>query len=61
MDTLKKVQAAGKCLHISIPPREVKDALENLSSRGLYIETWCDTEEEARSLIRLCERESRYI
>jgi len=60
MDVLKKVQAAGKLLHISIPAREVKDALENLSSKGLYISTSCETEEEARALLKLAERESRY-
>ena len=59
-DVLKKVQARGKNLHISIPPHEVKNALENLSSKGLYIQTWTRTEEEAKELIKLCERESRY-
>ena len=60
MDVLKKVQAAGKNLHITIPPHEVKTALENLSSKGLYINTWARTEEEAKELIKLCEKESRY-
>jgi len=60
MDVLKKVQAAGKNLHIGIRPEEVKTALENLSSKGLYINTWARTEEEAKELIKLCERESRF-
>ena len=60
MDVLKKVQARGKLLHITIPPHEVRDALEALSSKGLFINTWCDTEEEARDLLKLAERESRY-
>jgi len=60
MDVLKKVQAGGKNLHISIPPHEVKDALENLSSKGLYISTWAHTEEEAKELIRYAEKNSRY-
>jgi hypothetical protein len=34
--------------------------LENLSSKGLFIRTWVDTEEEAKELIKLCEKESRY-
>ncbi len=59
MDVLKQVQAAGKLLQISIPAREVKDALENLSSKGLYISTSCDTE-EARALLHMAEKESRY-
>ena len=51
MDVLKKVQKAGKNLHISIPCEEVETALENLSSRGLFIDTRCGTEEEARTLL----------
>jgi hypothetical protein len=55
MDVLKKVQSAGKNLHISIPPEEVEPALSELSARGLFIDTWCDTEEEARELLRSAE------
>lgn len=52
MNVLKKVQAAGKNLHISIPPDEVKPALELLSARGLMICTSCRTETEARELLK---------
>jgi hypothetical protein len=52
LPVLKKVQAAGKNLHIGIRAAEVKEALELLSAKGLFIHTYCDTEEEARSLIR---------
>jgi len=58
MDVLKKVQTAGKNLHISIPSEEVKPALECLSARGLFICTWCRTEAEARQLLRDAERGS---
>jgi hypothetical protein len=51
LDVLKKVQARGKNLHISIPAGEVPLALETLSSKGLYIETWCASEAEARALL----------
>ena len=51
MDVLKQVQRAGKNLHISIPPEEVETALSQLSSRGLFISTWCRTEAEARRLL----------
>jgi hypothetical protein len=37
MDVLKKVQKAGKNLHINIPAHEVAAALGNLSAKGLYI------------------------
>lgn len=56
MDILKKVQSAGKNLHITIAPDEVESALENLSARGLFIDTYCGSEEEARALIANCEK-----
>ena len=59
LDVLKKVQAAGKNLHISIEPAEVRPALDNLSARGLFIETHCETENEARALLKNAERWSR--
>jgi len=56
MDVLKKVQAAGKNLHISIGPDQVKPALEQLSARGLFIDTGCATETEARELLANAEK-----
>lgn len=51
-ETLRKIQSAGRNLHIALPPEEVETALGMLSSRGLYISTACSTEEEARKLIK---------
>lgn len=59
MDLLKKVQACGKNLHITIPPNEVETALANLSARGLCIQTWAGSEAEARELTKNCEKWSR--
>lgn len=59
VDVLKKVQAAGKNLHISIEPEEVEPALAALSSRGLFIHTWTHTEQQARSLLKNAERWSK--
>lgn len=56
MDTLKKVQGAGKNLHISIAPSEVHDALAHLSARGLFIDTCAKTEDEARDLLAMAKR-----
>ena len=53
---LKKVQAAGKNLHLSLAAAEVRPALEQLSARGLYLSTWCRTETEARELLGAAER-----
>jgi hypothetical protein len=59
MDLLKKIQRAGKNLWISLPPEDVETALENLSAKGLFINTSCETEEEARNLIIKAEKLSK--
>lgn len=59
MPVLKKVQAAGKNLHISIGPDEVRTALEELSARGLFIATRCRSEREARALLEKAKKWSR--
>lgn len=59
LETLKQVQVGGKNLHISIAPEEVESALSLLSAKGLFIETWCATEEEARDLLKAAERWSK--
>ena len=56
MDLLKKIQAAGRNLHLSLAPGEVKAALSELSARGLYISTKCATESDARQLLKDAER-----
>lgn len=56
MDVLKKVQKAGKNLHLSIPPEEVQTALENLSARGLFIDTNLESEDDARELLKMAEK-----
>jgi 5-methyltetrahydrofolate--homocysteine methyltransferase len=53
METLRKVQHAGKGLHIGVAPHEVETALAQLSARGLYLCTRCNTEAQARSLLDL--------
>lgn len=59
MDVLKKVQRAGKGLQIFLEPGEIERALEHLSARRLMIITHCDTEEEARDLLKKAEKWSR--
>ena len=59
LDTLRLVQAKGKNLHITIPAGEVESALELLSARGLFVQTHCQTEGEARALLKNAERWSR--
>jgi hypothetical protein len=59
MDILKKVQPKRKNLHITIKPEEVEYALSELSARGLFISTNCDTEEEAKYLLKMVEKWSK--
>ena len=54
---LEKVQKAGKNLHISIPPDEVKSALDMLEHTGLMIHTYAANQDEAEDIIRLVERD----
>ncbi len=56
MDVLRKVQAAGKGLYMTISPAEVREALESLSARGLFIQTRCEGEREARDLLKKAEK-----
>jgi hypothetical protein len=56
LDTLRYVQSRGKNLQISIAPQEVETALSLLSSRGLFIETQCESEAEARYLLKMAEK-----
>jgi len=58
LETLRQVQRAGRNLHITLPAEEVRPALELLSARGLFIQTWCRTEAEARTLLDQAEHES---
>jgi hypothetical protein len=55
LPVLRKVQAAGKNLHISLPVEEVERALALLSARGLFIDTTARTETEARGLLEKAE------
>lgn len=59
MGDLKTVQALGKNLHITVAANDVQEALAHLSARGLFISTACDSESEARELIRNVEKWSR--
>lgn len=59
LDVLKQVQRAGKNLHISLSPNEVETALGALSARGLFIDTACRTEAEARDLLTKAKQWSR--
>jgi hypothetical protein len=49
---LKRIQQAGKLLHLSVGPQEVEPLLKELSPKGLMLNTACATEAEARALLK---------
>jgi hypothetical protein len=53
LPVLRKVQAAGKALHLSVEPDEVKGLMEALKPEGLCLQTRCGTEQDARDLVDL--------
>jgi len=52
---LKRIQAAGKMLHLSVAAREVEPLLSELSPKGLMLSTHCATEADARELLKKSE------
>lgn len=55
MNLLKKIQRAGKGLHISVDKQDVETLLSELSPKGLMIATSCDSIEEAKDLLKKAE------
>lgn len=55
----KKIQAAGKGLHLIARPEEVETLMSELSSKGLFMRIHTDTEQEARELLKKVEKWTR--
>jgi hypothetical protein len=49
---LKRIQAAGKCIHYSVTAEDVKPLMEALSSKGLMLSTYANSVEEAEALLK---------
>lgn len=49
---LRKIQQAGKLIHITVPANEVEPLLRELSPKGLMLETYCADEDEAKILLK---------
>lgn len=56
---LRRIQAAGKCLLLTLRPDEVEEALSQLSARGLFINVAADSRETADAVVRIAEKCSR--
>lgn len=52
----QKMQKAGKRLYLLVDPGEIEFLLGHLSSRGLFLNTYADSQEEADELIRKIEK-----
>lgn len=52
----QKIQKAGKNLYLLVDPSEIEFILTHLSARGLFLNTYADSEEEANDLIRKIEK-----
>lgn len=52
LPVLKRIQAAGKLLHLSVEPDEVEPLLRELKPEGLCLQTHVGSEEEAENLVR---------
>lgn len=52
---LRKIQDAGRALHLSVTPDEVEPLMRELRPEGLLLQTSCDAEDEARALVRKVE------
>ncbi|MCS7265114.1 MAG: hypothetical protein NZ805_09815 [Armatimonadetes bacterium] len=49
---LRKIQQAGKLIHIAVPANEIEILLSELSPKGLMLDTYCASEDEAKDLLR---------
>jgi hypothetical protein len=56
----QKIQKAGKNLYLLVDPSEIEFLLEHLSARGLFLNSYADTEEEANDIIKKIEKWSVY-
>jgi hypothetical protein len=55
----QKIQAAGKNLYLLVDPHDIVFILSNLSSKGLFINTYADSQDEADRIIDKVSRLTR--
>jgi hypothetical protein len=51
MDVYKRIQAAGKAMHIDVEPNDIEPFMEALRPEGVMLSTWADTPEEADAIV----------
>ena len=58
---LKRIQSAGKLVHVSVRADEVEQLLRELSPKGLMLRTGCSTQAEAQDLLRKAAKWTRNV
>lgn len=53
---IKKIQAAGKCVHIQVEPYELEIMLKEIEPEGVMYNITAKSEEEAEELMKLAEK-----
>jgi len=56
IDVLKKIQDAGKCIDISGPAEDLIEIMKYIKPEGMLYHCWCNSEEEAKTLIKAVTR-----
>ena len=56
---LKRIQSAGKCLHLILKPNEVEPIMTELSSKGLFLLVNVRTKDEADDMMKLVTKLTR--
>lgn len=59
--TLKKIQDAGKLIHLHIFPEDLDTLLENIKPEGVMYNVWCGSEDEANAIIKKTENAWKYF
>lgn len=59
MKELKKIQEKGKGLLLTLKPEEIEPAMQELSSKGLFILAEADSREQADAIVKLAEQNTR--
>ncbi len=52
----QKIQEAGKNLYLLVDPSEIEFMLKNLSAKGVFLNTYADSEDEAHEIIKKVEK-----
>lgn len=59
IDVCSRILESGKCLQVSCRPDEVKFLLSRLKHEGLFLRTHCNSEREARNVMKVVEQYGR--